>query len=219
MDGAMIIQICFAIMFAVVFIIMLFVFLGIVIARWVCERRYKKAVIDIIKRGLQKEDEKVLDDLQTQYVSCSANLFGVVLTNISILNARVLSELNVSTYKRYHDDLGEERDSVTEKLEKIIKLWNDKSMFSYERMDRLVCEIGECNDLEKMQMLSVKAKNLYETCLFYCEGRIFEKEAQIQTLEYEIKCLKKKRIGVGVTGVIGVVSGIITIITTITGIL
>ena len=53
MDGMLIIQICFAVAFAIVCIIMLFVLIGVIITRWVYERRYKKAVIDIIKRGLQ----------------------------------------------------------------------------------------------------------------------------------------------------------------------
>ncbi len=219
MDGMLIIQICFAVAFAIVCIIMLFVLIGVIITRWVYERRYKKAVIDIIKRGLQKEDESVLSKLQMQYMSCSSNMFGIVITDIAVINAKVLSELNESTYKKYHDDLGDERDLVIEKLEKVISLFVEKSMFSYEKMDGLLNEISKCDDLNEMQKLSIKVKNLYETCISYCDGRLFEKDAKIRTMEYELQSLKKKKLVTNITGGIGLISGIITIITTIVAIM
>lgn len=219
MDATLIIQICFSIAFAAVCIIMLFALIGVLITRWIYERRYKKAAIDIIKRGLQKDDESVLSNLQIQYAACNSNSFGVALANIAVINARVLSELNMSTYKRYHDDLGAEKDHVIEKFEKVIKLFNDKTMFSYEKMNELVCEISECTELEKMQTLSLKVKNLYETCLFYCDGQIFVKDATIRDLQYEVESLKKKKLGARVAGAIGLISGILTIITTIAAII
>ena len=219
MDATLIIQICFSVAFAAVCIIMLFALIGVLITRWVYERSYKKSVIDIVKRGLEKDDESVLSNLQIQYGACSSNGFGVALANINTLNERVLVELNASTYKKYHDDLGADKDFVIEKLEKVIKLFKDKMMFSYEKMNTLVSEIAECSEIEKMQALSEKAKSLYETCLFYCDGRIFEKEARIRDLQYEVESLKKKKIGTNIIGAIGLVSGILTIITTIADII
>lgn len=215
MDATLFIQICFVIAFAAACIIMLFALIGVLITRWVCTRNYKKSVIDIVKRGLQKDDEDVLSNLLMQYEACSSNTFGVVIASMDAINAKVLAELNASTYKRYHDELESDKDLVIEKLEKVIKLFKDKTMFSYEKMNELVSEIAECSDIEKMQALSEKAKSLYETCLFYCNGRIFEKEARILDLQYEVKSLKKKKIGTIIIGVIGLVSGILTIITTI----
>ena len=70
-----------------------------------------------------------------------------------------------------------------------------------------------------MQTLSLKVKNLYETCLFYCDGQIFVKDATIRDLQYEVESLKKKKLGARVAGAIGLISGILTIITTIAAII
>ena len=108
---------------------------------------------------------------------------------------------------------------MIEKLEKVISLFVEKSMFSYEKMDGLLNEISKCDDLNEMQKLSIKVKNLYETCISYCDGRLFEKDAKIRTMEYELQSLKKKKLVTNITGGIGLISGIITIITTIVAIM
>ena len=59
-------------------------------------------------------------------------------------------------------------------------------------MNELVCEISECTELEKMQTLSLKVKNLYETCLFIVMGKFFVKDATIRDLQYEVESLKRK---------------------------
>ena len=213
MDGLLIIQICYAFAFAIVCIIALFLLIGIIVVRFICERKYKKAVIDIVKRCLLDTDEDVLLRLLGEYKSCNSNTFNIVLTDITTLNNRVLSDLNTLAYKKYHADLGTEKDQVINKIEKVIKLHAEKAMFSYEKMNELTEEICQCTNLGEMPQLSIKVKNLYEVCLFYCDGRLFEKEAQIYTLKNELEQLKKKKIFAYIVSGIGLISGIITIIT------
>lgn len=47
MDATLIIQICFSIAFAAVCIIMLFALIGVLITRWIYERRYKRLLISL----------------------------------------------------------------------------------------------------------------------------------------------------------------------------
>ena len=204
--------------FSVAFLLAMIFIFGVLITVFVCSylyaKEYKKAVINILECGNGKKDSELYNSIEAEYVRYrNRRINASSYMEACVINSQLISELNSDKYKKYHEDLKGKRNDVVLRLERINNLIKERTLFQEEKLSELLNEIKKCPYEDKArETIAEKTNTLFQTCIFWCNGRLFEKDIVIENLKYDIRKMKTSKIISNVVAVVGLVSGIITIL-------
>ena len=210
--------------FCIAFLIEMLIMVGVIFCEVYCsykyERDYKLCVINYISSNPQKRDEELMQALLTEFTRYRNRRVNQFLYyDIYALNSHLISDLRTEEYKKYYKSKIKNND-IANKLERIDKRIQSSAIFENEELNKIVSSIEnikQSTDKSEAVRLAEQTKNLFEKCIAWCNGRLFEKEAKIQTLEFENQKLGSRKWWSNFIGIIGFVSSIITIVAWING--
>lgn len=206
----------FAIAYALFIIVFIFLFAVSFVSYHIYERLYKISIINILLSNPTKNDQELIESINSEYIVYNnARLFSFSHLKINIINSKLISELRNNKYKKYYNIHKIKSNDIANKLERINKLIYEKMNFQESDIIQIINEIQHLSviksDEKKINEIIEKIKINFISCQEFCNGRIYEKDNQINTLENRLKKHQMNRFLSWLGWIIGIISGIITI--------
>lgn len=217
MNGELLTSIA-VVIFSIAFLLAMIFIFGVLITVFACShiyaKEYKKSVINIVVSGNGKKDSELYNSIEAEYVRYrNRRINASSYMEAWVINSQLISELHSDKYKKYHEDLKGKRNDVVLRLERINNLIKERTLFQEEKLSELLDDIKKCSCEDKSkEIISEKTNTLFQTCIFWCNGRLFEKDIVIENLKYDIKKMKTSKMISNVVAFVGFVSSIITIL-------
>ena len=162
------------------------------------EKKYQESVMTILKSGCDYEIAKK----QFKQVFQSYSTKNCSYLNLIQLNSRLIEKLRDKKIANCNNN---EIVKYCDVLTKLNDDFNDELLYSDEKLSDLLNQTDD-NSLKE------SIKSMYLCINSYNDGRIYEKNCEIQKLNTDIEKSKKRNIISIAAGIVGFVSGLIRII-------
>lgn len=176
------------------------------------EKEYKISLINLVKSNPQKKDTELADAIYTSYQyyrNRRINAFSYY--DLYSINSRLIEDLRSERYKKYYSEKIKNSDIAT-KIERVTKYIQEKDVYSNEKLNTILQEMSNSFGNKETDAVRQRIVNLFEACIIWCDGRLFEKDITIQNLSDEKKKAKISKFVSRIIATVGLVGSIITIV-------